>query len=97
MILALLTAAGILLFVIAGPQGDEKPVFRPEWAACADDDSCVAVRAPCGWEAVNGRHKEDAELYYGYLATVIEVRCGQEDVPAEPPVAKCRASRCTFE
>ena len=93
---SLLALAGVSMFVAADPLSGDKPEFRAEWADCENGDSCTAVRAPCGWTAVNGRHKADAELYYDYLATVIEVRC-DDDVPDEPPAAHCRAGRCALD
>lgn len=92
----LLALAGTSLLVGIGLRSREKPVFRADWAVCMKGDRCVAVATPCGWTAVNGRHKTDADLYYAYLATVIEVRCSG-DVPNRPPAAQCRAGRCILD
>ncbi|UCH75031.1 MAG: hypothetical protein JSU82_04065 [Rhodospirillales bacterium] len=94
---ALVIAAVIALLAAEGLLFDSKPRFSPEWAECDDDDICVAVALPCGWTAVNLSDREAAEAYYGYLATVIELRCRADEVPAEPPPAACRAGRCVLD
>lgn len=88
-LVALLVAEGLLF--------DSKPAFSEKWVECATGESCVAVAVPCGWTAVNRRHRNPAEAYYAYIATVVELRCRSEDVPAAPPPAACRTGRCTFD
>lgn len=93
----LLALAGVALLVTEGLLFDGKPRYSESWAKCADGDVCVAVSIPCGWTGVNRRHRDDAEAYYGYLATVIDLRCSIEEVPTEPPPATCRAGVCILE
>jgi len=88
-IVGLLAAEGLLY--------DSRPQYDDAWAECAGDDVCVAIPIPCDWTAVNGRHREAAEAYYGYLATVIDLRCRADEVPTTPPAATCRAGRCVLE
>lgn len=96
-VLALATLALVALLIAEGLLFDGRPRFSEEWAACAAGESCVAVSVPCGWTAVNRRHREDAEAWYAYLATVADLRCRTEDVPTAPPPAACRAGRCTLD
>jgi hypothetical protein len=96
-IAVLIVLAGISLLVAEGLLLAGKPDYSAEWAACSGDDVCVAVSIPCGWTAINRRYREDAEAYYNYLATVIDIRCSSEDVPSEPPPAYCRAGLCAVE
>lgn len=96
-IAAVIVLAGIALLTAEGLLFDGKPRHSAEWAVCGAGDTCVAVSVPCGWTAVNARYRADAETYYGYLATVIDIRCSSAEVPAEPPAAHCRAGRCVLE
>ncbi len=96
-IAALIVAAATALLVAEGLLFDDTPKFSAAWAACGDDDVCVAVSVPCGWTAVNSRHREAAAAYYAYIATVIDLRCAAGEVPAEPPPASCRAGRCVLD
>jgi len=88
-LVALLVAEGLLF--------DGKPEFSDKWAECATGESCVAVSVPCGWTAVNRRHRDAATAYYAYIATVIELRCSADVVPTAPPPAACRAGRCALD
>ncbi len=96
-VVALVALAGVALLVAEGLLFDDKPRFSPEWAACGGDDVCVAISVPCGWTAVNARHREAAAAYYAYVATVIDLRCSADEVPAAPPPASCQAGRCVLD
>ena len=96
-IAVLIVLAGVSLLTAEGLLFDDKPRYSAEWPLCGPGETCVAVSVPCGWAAVNARYRKDAETYYGYLATVIDMRCTSEEVPAEPPAAYCRAGRCVVE
>lgn len=96
-VVVLITLAGVALLVAEGLLFDDTPSFNPEWAACGSGDVCVAVSVPCGWTAVNRRHREAAAAYYAYVATVIDLRCRADEVPSEPPPASCRAGRCLLD
>ncbi len=96
-VLAVIVLAGIALLAAKGLLFDDTPRFSPDWAACGRDDVCVAVSVPCGWTAVNIRHREAAAAYYDYIATVIDLRCSADEVPAVPPPAVCRAGRCALD
>jgi len=88
-LVALLVAEGLLF--------DGRPEFSEDWAKCETGDTCVAISVPCGWTAVNRRHRDAAAAYYAYIATVIELRCNADDVPPAPPAAVCRAGRCALD
>jgi hypothetical protein len=88
-VLVLLTAEGLLF--------SGKPEFSDEWGTCVTGDECIAITVPCGWTAVNTRHRKAAEAYYSYLATVVDLRCSSSEVPAEPPPATCRGGRCAID
>ena len=96
-IVVLIVLAGTSLLVAEGLLFDDKPDYSAKWAECTGDDVCVAVSIPCGWTAVNRRYREDAQAFYSYEATLIEIDCSGEDVSTEPPPAYCRAGLCAFE
>lgn len=93
----LAVAAGISILMAEDLLFDDKPGYSATWTECTADGVCVAVSIPCGWTAVNRRYKEDAQAFYDYEATLIEIDCGSEQVSSEPPPTYCRAGLCAIE